>query len=372
MDQQKPHIFYLDYLRVFAALSVVWMHSAASGLRAGVTRGWHLMNLGTSLAFTAVPLFFMISGFLLLSDERTLRTDLLLKRRLPRLLLPLAVWSTVSVLWDCFVWNDFSAPVVIKQLVAWLYYPVLTPYWFMYLLLAVYLVSPILRGGLSAVGKSGVRVILVITAAVSLRAMLLPFLPDEAQHWLDFNLVLRFQAWGGYLLLFILGWVLGNLERRIDNRLLLAVALVCFAVIVVGTWRRTVSVGEYDGMFQDQSAGFEVILAACLFLLAKQNLDRPWAPVTRSGLVPLLLPVYFLHAILLRVVGAYGFDPKRTSLVVAATVANFLLCWLIAKTLASIRPLCYVLTGMSFDRACKSCNWQWTARRLRAKTKPES
>ena len=68
MDGQTRHFHYIDLLRVVSAAGVVFMHTAASGLRAGVlpeapyvTGDWHLMNLVTSFAFTAVPLFFMIS-----------------------------------------------------------------------------------------------------------------------------------------------------------------------------------------------------------------------------------------------------------------------------------------------------------------------
>ena len=180
MEQQR-HIDYLDYLRVFAALSVVWMHTAADGLRCGVTRGWHLMNLVTSLAFTAVPLFLMISGYLLLSDARTLRTDLLLRHRIPRLLLPLVGWTLVSALWSCLRWGmpfgDF-----LRLFVGGLYNPILVPYWFIFALLAIYLVSPLLRGGLSALDRSGVRLVLIMIGLVSLRAMIVPFLPDHWQH----------------------------------------------------------------------------------------------------------------------------------------------------------------------------------------------
>ena len=357
MEQEKRHIDYLDYLRVFSALGVVWMHTAVSGLRAGVTRGWHFMNLATSLAFTAVPLFFMISGFLLLSDDRSLDWKLLLRRRLPRLILPLAAWTAVAAARNCAVARDFSPLYFLGQLRDALYSPILVPFWFMYTLIAVYLLSPLLRAGLRETGEKGAPVILGLIGLVSLRAMLLPFLPAAWQHWLSPDLLRKLQAWGGYLLLFVLGWYLGNWKRRVDERLLLAVALVCYGVIVLGTWRRTVAAGEYDAMFQDQSAGFEVVLAACLFLLAKQRLDRPCRLLRRTGLVPLLLPVYYLHAVILMVFYAFGIDPLRTPAIAGLTLLNFLLCWLIAKTLASLRPLCYVFTGIPYETAKQTCAW---------------
>ena len=70
MDE-RPHVDYFDGLRIFAALSVIFMHTAAVPLRAGINTDWHLLNVCTALAFTAVPLFFMMSGYLLMTSRKT-------------------------------------------------------------------------------------------------------------------------------------------------------------------------------------------------------------------------------------------------------------------------------------------------------------
>lgn len=87
---ERPHVDYFDGLRIFAALCVIFMHTAAGPLRAGVNTDWHLLNVCTSLAFTAVPLFFMMSGYLLMTSRKTADISVLLRHRLPRLVVPLA------------------------------------------------------------------------------------------------------------------------------------------------------------------------------------------------------------------------------------------------------------------------------------------
>ena len=89
---QKTHIHYFDYLRVIGAVSVIYMHVVSSLLRGEVNLQWHLADLLTSFAFTAVPLFLMMSGYLTLSGETAGDIGLLVKKRLPRLVLPLAGW----------------------------------------------------------------------------------------------------------------------------------------------------------------------------------------------------------------------------------------------------------------------------------------
>ena len=63
---EKKHHYFLDYIRVIGTCFVVFMHAASSALRYNVAtpgENWHLVNGATSLAFCAVPLFFMVSGF---------------------------------------------------------------------------------------------------------------------------------------------------------------------------------------------------------------------------------------------------------------------------------------------------------------------
>ena len=371
MEQKRKHIAYLDYLRLFAAAAVVYMHTAAAGLRGRVGLGWHGMNLITSLAFTAVPLFFMISGFLLLNDERTLEPRVLLRKRLPRLVVPLAAWSAVSVVRDALASGSFSLAAVGEKLLGALYGSVMTPLWFMYTLVALYVLSPLLCGGVRAMGKSGRRYVLVLAGLVSLSSMIKAFLPDTLDHWASPDLLNKLQALGGYMLIFLLGYELGTLEKKIPNALLAVAALVTYAVIVIGTWQLTVRHGVYDQAFQTQAAGFEVLLAVCLFLLAKQNLDRDCIWLHRIPAVPLLLPVYLMHGVLLRVFATLDIRPMHFMGIVGCTLLNLLICYLTAKTLATVRPLCYLFTGMSYEKACGSCNWVYSVRRWRKKDRTQ-
>ena len=71
---RKPkHVRRLDFdlIRAASMAAVVYLHTAAGGLRQSEDMAlWHLSNLLSSLAVAAVPLFFMISGALLLGSDR--------------------------------------------------------------------------------------------------------------------------------------------------------------------------------------------------------------------------------------------------------------------------------------------------------------
>lgn len=120
---ERPHVDYFDGLRIFAALCVIFMHTAAGPLRAGVNTDWHLLNVCTSLAFTAVPLFFMMSGYLLMTSRKTADISVLLRHRLPRLVVPLAGWTVVAVLWQALLGHTLTPGAIWARLVAALHGP---------------------------------------------------------------------------------------------------------------------------------------------------------------------------------------------------------------------------------------------------------
>ena len=123
----------------------------------------------------------------------------------------------------------------------------------------------------------------------------------------------------------------------------------------------------FNQTFQHQYAGFEVVLAGCLFLLFKQNCNKPSKLLKHIPIIPLALPIYLMHNILLSMMG-YVFNVTNLWDTLSITALNFAICFITMKTVATIKPICYLATGMSYEDACKSCNWVYTFNKLK-KTK---
>ena len=359
---QKTHIHYFDYLRVIGAVSVIYMHVVSSLLRGEVNLQWHLADLLTSFAFTAVPLFLMMSGYLTLSGETAGDIGLLVKKRLPRLVFPLAGWSVVSLLYTMYSNKTWSVQTFLDGLLSALSTPNMIHYWYMYTLIALYVISPVLAGGLRSLDEKGHKYVFLLAALVSAKAMLKAILPNWADRVLDVDLVSKLSFYTGHLATFVLGYYLGNLKKRIPNWLLMTGAGLILAVIATGTYVLTVRSGEYNATFQGQNAGFEVLLAALIFLLFKQNGNRPSKILNRVPLVPLSLSIYLMHVTLLKMMYAAGFAVNSLRDALLGTAVNLVVCFFTMKTVATIKPLCYLATGMSFAAACRSCNWVYTYR----------
>ena len=229
-----------DLLRVASMVGVVYLHTAAGALRQLGTPLWHFSNLISSLATAAVPLFFMLSGALLLSHPRTAELGTLFRRRLPKVLIPLLAWSGVVIA----LAGVLSGPqAALDKLIPLLNTPVMVPYWFLYALVPIYLVSPLLKKMTDGLSEAHwnylVGLWLIATIGMDTLCDLAPAGPWQSALTVHWTLNLDFV--GGYLGYFLLGARLARLQKLPRRGTLWGVTAASFAVIAAGTfWLYTV------------------------------------------------------------------------------------------------------------------------------------
>ena len=206
------HHFEWDLVRVVAALLVVLGHvSSAIWYQPGAH--WQAANVYDSFARASVPLFFMVSGALLIPKQEAI--SLYVKKRLARLTVPIVFWSAVYVAWN---------RVFDETAVAWdglarvLTEPAYYHLWFLYALLFAYTAVPVLRWSWSRLTDVSQRWLVAswLTAVAGLSWMQPP--PFGPLH--PINLL----GYVGYLLL-------GAIVQRIPPMPLLGAALYVSAGI---------------------------------------------------------------------------------------------------------------------------------------------
>lgn len=362
----RQHIDYFDPLRVTAAFGVIFMHTASDLLRLGITPQWEITNVCTSLAFTSVPLFLLMSGCLILSSPKTLDISYHLTRRLPHLLVPLGFWTVIAVVEVQLSQHTLSPATVLEGIVYSFHDPVMLHFWYMYQLVALYLLAPVLCAAFRSLDRSGHRYVLALTGAVTVHAMLTVALPASWSRFVNFDVFDRLKIFSGNLWSFILGYYLGGMKKKLPNWALALTGAGLLCAISLGS--RALAQGSvgYEESFVNQNVGFEVALAACVFLLWKQNY-RAKQGIIRflRPVAALTFPIYMMHGLLLTLILYSGYGPHGFLGAVRISVLVFLACFLCVKTAASIKPLCYLTTGMGYADACRTCNWQYTFRALR-------
>lgn len=355
---RKPkHVRRLDFdlIRAASMAAVVYLHTAAGGLRQSEDMAlWHLSNLLSSLAVAAVPLFFMISGALLLGSEKTDDPAYLLRRRLPRVAVPGLCWSLLVV---GGVWLSQGGEAALLKLVNLPGISVITPYWFLYALIPMYLLSPLLKRLTDHMEERHWRYLLGLWVVVTLGLnQLSRFLPDPWYALLRENQTLNVSLLEGYLGYFLLGAWLDRMERPPARRILLAAALGSWAVIALGTWGVFLVTGVYGEQFATYRGVFTMVLSASLFLLFRDAFRG-----RRSGRAAVLLSacsfgVYLAHPMAIELLQKL----LGGGLTVPGQLAVWLLslagCILGVVLVSSVPGLCFLATGQRFRDACRESN----------------
>lgn len=351
-------------------LGVIFMHTASAPLRAGICGQWHIINGLTSLAFSAVPLFFMMSGYLMLSEDtgNGAYISKLFRSRLPRLLVPLILWTAVDILWKCHMQDSLTLYAILDRVKDSLSQCIRPHLWYVYMLSALYIVSPIFSGIKHLDRRARLFIAIVIglcTLYTAVNALLVLFGSQSSRiHIYLFEKLLQWGG-GGHILTLVLGYLLGTTKEKISNFILMPSIIGVFALITSATYVLTVRGGEYDALFQYQGSGFEVILAALIFVFFKQNADRESVRFQSviNSLAAMSFPIYLMHGLTLGVIFSTGIALKGVVDTFFVFAATALISFVVLKTVSTVKPICYLFTGMTYAQASSNCNWIYTFRR---------
>ena len=137
---RKSHI---DILRIIAAFFVVYIHTSAYSIFETTTGFRASFYIAISvIAKTSVPIFFMISGALLLNKEETIGT--ILKKRFSRIAIVLFLFCIALYVITLPDGTSFSLLSFLRSFCSETV-PHAFPYWFLYAYLGLILMLPYLR-----------------------------------------------------------------------------------------------------------------------------------------------------------------------------------------------------------------------------------
>ncbi len=216
------------------------------------------------IARVGVPLFFMLSGYLLLPRTESLR-DFYSKRVL-KIVIPFVVWSIVYISLDCagkpgVCTFDYLRPYILLE-------KSFFHLWFLYSSLGIYLVMPALRlmirPGMNTTFLWYLIVLWILFQPVRT-------LMDQFLHW-DLNINSQLSI--GFLPYFFLGYLLGELPLTRRRLILAAVVFTVSAVfVIVATYLMTRSSGQFNGYFYDYLTIGVIPETGAAFLLLRRLSD---------------------------------------------------------------------------------------------------
>ena len=337
----------VNLIRTVAVILVILLHAAIEpnpSLTQMSTEGvqlWWTSTIYNSISRTAVPLFVMLTGALLLQPskvEEPLRV--FFKKRWNRVGIPVLFWGAIFFVWDFTVKGQAITSIYVLQGV------LAGPYvhfWYVYLLVGLYLITPLLRVLVAHADWRIIRYFLVLwfvgTGIIPLLTLYVN-VSSQAIWFRDNVFVLT-----GIVGYFILGAYVAKLRLRFS---ILCLALLLSSVwTIVGTYFLVGAIGEkFSAFFLDASSFSVIIASVALFLIlaAIPNQAVETKLPRGSKVLKIIsensLPLYLFHLIILEALqnGYLGFRISLTTInpiieIPLITTVTLLIC------LAIIVPL---------------------------------
>jgi surface polysaccharide O-acyltransferase-like enzyme len=299
IHSENNRSYWLDALRVFAALAVVLLHVSASLVTTnGETRGldWWLGNIGDGLMRWCVPVFVMITGSLMLAKPATESLLRFYRRRLHRVLIPLVVWSLVYILVSAYSAGKFDAEAIGRSIFTGTVYFHL---WYLYMLLGLYLVVPFVQRLVWKCTRRQLGRLTAISLVLSIvYNYILPGIVGSEPIFLT-----TFPPYIAYLMA---GYYIGSAAKpviRPKTAAALAVGSGLAIVIFTGMLAETLGSRAWGIMYSYHNP-LVILMSLCLFSLAKDTLGEGNSDESRSSrlllrIAPLTLGIYVIHPLFL-------------------------------------------------------------------------
>lgn len=223
MDIQKEsHNFSIDVVRAVSILAVIVCHTSIAIDCMNEYQRLFFFTIGRF----GVPFFFLISGYLNIREKNSSIT--FLKKRAMRILIPFLVWVFIYGVYNYFRGGTFDGDILLCGPSAHL--------WYIYALMGLYLITPVLSSFFLTCSKNLFRFYLLCCA--------IPFFVDyynllfDTSLTDDHSIIYIFNHLGGYLFYYLLGaycWRYKEcwLVNRYCNRSIICVIILFVLFIIV-------------------------------------------------------------------------------------------------------------------------------------------
>ena len=217
----KKNNFSADVIRVIAIIGVLLIHLvypiyARTDFFGGVA--WWLATALNSLSRVSIPLFIMLSGYLILpKNESFLKVK---KRILHRIFIPLTTWTIFYFWWDKFYLSKHHS---FQEIIGMIFMSNIFHLYFLIIMIGLYLLTPFIRRTLIEGSERLFYKVAITSFIVGGLIYLSPYLIIRNQT--QFN---SFTIWLPYLGYFLLGF-LGN--KQINGKIAKPAKLAVLSVI---------------------------------------------------------------------------------------------------------------------------------------------
>lgn len=295
----------IDGIRLVATIMVALIHITGKGFGAGLlVRHWWASNFYESISRAAVPLFFMVTGALLLPREHDVAS---IGKRMWRVALPLLVWAAAYLMWDLMMWKH-GLPWA-EWLPTILSHPTCGHLWYLYTLIPAYAFLPVIS---SFFRNTKPRMIWFVLAAWFVFGSLIPAI-NQLFHKpiVGFDRQI-FYIYPGYMLL---GAVLWSMKAKGSKHLALGVVAMALGIAgtALGTYFYSIGEAAPNETFYEYFSPTVVVAALGSFICISSVFE--WIGASSKFLARLVsqfgkasFGIYLIHPLIIWSFEIHGYD----------------------------------------------------------------
>lgn len=344
--RKNKRVYSLDVIRVTAIFAVIMIHASAEFVDGAALNSFEfcIANVTDSIARMGVPLFIMLSGALMLNEERMMPPSKAVRKAV-RIYANLLIWSTIYagvfyVLFPTycpsFLNIERSWSAFIRAVARGHYH-----LWYLSMIIGLYLVTPVLRLFVKKQNRGLIKYLLLLMIAVKSALPFVNYCADRlcggeslfSLHFRQFD----FSFISSYMMYYISGWYLVNSEFTKRQQVALAVlgitgvicTILCTRLFSTDSYRAYGFFYSYDSL----NIVAESLATFALMSHAFTNLgDRNAGWVKR--LSELSFGVYLIHPLILFLVDKFSVAMAISNVHGERMLVNCLLTTLISFLLS--------------------------------------
>lgn len=347
MDNQKirKDIPWIHLVRVIACIMVVCLHVSTASREYYLTHSDKIFNRLAYLSTKpCVPLFFMVTGFLILPYKNGDDIKTFFLKRIPRVWFPLLFWGVVYAILPYLLGMD-DFPTMLKELIL---SPIKMPdkiggiLWYLYILIGIYLFIPFMTERIYQ-DKHLLLIYLGIWMVTSIVMVAKPHVPGvlgENHYEHNFNMFIYFSGYMGYLLFGFAVRKYGDILfisrlKRGGKRKYFILLLTAFTACYV--W------GRLAHSFLDVGT---LMMSACVFMLLRDvNIKDGWSYRLIKHISDMSLGIYLSHMFILKVITENIYKHVNASLYsqLLCMLLTFVCAYLLSRMLSRLPFKRYII-----------------------------
>lgn len=263
---ENNRLLWVDIIRIIGIIAVIAIHVEDSFIYSWNKISWidwWASNIYMGFIRFPIPLFIILSGYLLLSKQEDNVTFFM--KRINKVVIPLVAWSMIYWIFinNYNLYSIITVDFVQRLLANKIYFHL----YFLYIILGLYIITPLLRRILEHSNMSDVHYYLTLWLIFSLINQLIGFF--------GYNIGIPLEAVTLNLGLYILGYAIKNTRISYRIKLLSGILVVLsITITIIGTYFFVSKIGQIDGSVGRLITITSVTSAIGLFILVREALSN--------------------------------------------------------------------------------------------------